>query len=143
MAHVVYSVKNGQKFAGEATLVVVECYSCGMTYAIPQNLHESALKYHGDKANGWRLVCPVGHEWWYTGESALQRSEREAQEAREREQATRELLAHESRSHAATRGHLTRAKRRAHAGVCPVAGCKRHFADLERHMESKHPNLPL
>lgn len=44
---------------------------------------------------------------------------------------------------ARTRGYqgaLAKTKKRAAKGVCPVAGCKRHFADVERHIASKHPD---
>ena len=44
----------------------------------------------------------------------------------------------EERSHSATRGHVTRQKKRAAAGVCPC--CNRTFKQLARHMERKHPN---
>lgn len=142
MSHTVYAVKEGAKFAGDTTLVVVECNSCHITYAIPQSLKASMLEWRGDRADcrGWKTTCPMGHTWWYVGESELDRERRLRKNAEASRQATRDLLKHEERSHAATRGHLTRAKRRAHAGVCPVEGCKRHFKDLERHIESKHPD---
>ena len=137
--HTVYATSEGAKFAGDTTLVVVTCNSCHITYAIPESLEAAMLRYRGDRPNGWKTTCPLGHTWWYVGETDLERAERFEASARDRLQATRELLRHENRSHAATRGHLTRAKKRAHAGVCPVPGCKRHFEDLERHMDSKHP----
>lgn len=140
MTRTVYAVSEGKRFAADTTLVTVECYSCGMVYAIPESLQRSALRWHGDRPNGWKLHCPLGHEWYYVGETAIERAKRLKNEATQRERATRDLLRHEERSHAATRGHLTRQKRRAHAGICPVQGCKRHFQDLERHMESKHPD---
>jgi hypothetical protein len=138
--HTVYAVAEGQKFAGDSTLVVVECSQCHITYAIPESLKLAMLKWRGDKPNGWKTTCPMGHTWWYIGESKESRLQRELDEAERRRVATRDLLRAEERSHAATRGHLTRAKKRAHAGICPVPGCKRHFADLRRHMESKHPS---
>jgi hypothetical protein len=39
----------------------------------------------------------------------------------------------------AARGQLTKFKKRVGRGVCPC--CNRHFKDLARHMESKHPEL--
>lgn len=67
------------------------------------------------------------------------RKEVERREAAERRvQATRDLLYAEERSHAATRGHLTRTKKRGGHGVCPC--CNRTFQQLARHMKSKHPD---
>lgn len=142
MGHVVHSVKDGQKFTHDQSLEVVTCPTCRITYAIPESFARSARAYPGGRSGGWTICCPMGHDWHYTGKSIadqLQDERAALEEERRRTQATRDLLAHEERSHAATRGHLTRAKRRVHAGVCPVPGCKRHFKDLERHMESKHP----
>lgn len=133
--HTVYAVSEGQKFAADHTLEVVTCASCRMVYAIPASLVSSARAYPGNKPNGWTLCCPLGHEWHYTGPSVTEK----LAEERRRLQATRDLLEHEQRSHAATRGHLTRQKRRAAAGTCPC--CDRTFQQLARHMESKHPDF--
>jgi hypothetical protein len=131
-----HSVADGELFKMDANLVAVTCNACGMLYAIPEALHDSALKYRGDKTNGWRLCCPVGHTWWYVGgesdEAKIRRLERE-------KMATRELLEFEQRSHAATRGHVTRKRKqleRVAKGVCPE--CNRTFVNLQRHMETKH-----
>jgi hypothetical protein len=116
------------------TLLIEECW-CGIQHAIPSQLQKQAAE------KGAGVYCPLGHRWFYS-ETVQHKLERERQAriaAEQRTRATRELLHAEERSHAATRGHLTRHRKRAHAGVCPVHGCKRHFKDLERHMASKHP----
>ena len=41
------------------------------------------------------------------------------------------------RSNRALRGHLTRQRKRAAAGMCPC--CRRTFENVARHMESQHP----
>jgi hypothetical protein len=135
--HTVYATSEGQKFAGDASLVVVCCNQCHITYAIPESLDKAMLRWRGDKSNGWKTTCPMGHTWWYVGENDIERAERIAANARQREQATRDLLHHEERSHAATKGHLTRQKRRASAGMCPC--CNRTFQQLKRHMDGQHP----
>lgn len=38
----------------------------------------------------------------------------------------------------ATKGRLTKTKKRIANGVCPC--CNRHFVNLERHMTGKHPD---
>lgn len=110
------------------TLVVTSCW-CGIRLAIPDNLHSYARNHRG-----YEIYCPLGHQFLYR-ETFEERLRRE----RQRHEATRQLLEQEERSHAATRGHLTRARKRAQAGVCPC--CSRTFQNLARHMETKHPEF--
>jgi hypothetical protein len=107
------------------TLVVTSCW-CGISLAIPDNLERWARG-----ARGRSVYCPLGHTFVYrdTFEEKLERE-------RERHEATRDLLAAEERSHQATRGHLTRQRKRAEAGVC--LHCNRSFTNLARHMKTKH-----
>lgn len=117
-------------------LVTTTCW-CGVAHAIPTSLMRQA------KENDATVWCPLGHKWIIGGETKadeLRKAEEKLAAERRRTQATRELLHAEERSHVATKGHLTRQRKRATAGVCPVQGCQRHFADLERHMKSKHPD---
>jgi hypothetical protein len=107
-------------------LTVTSCW-CGIRLAIPDNLY-SYVNHHKGKA----VFCPLGHEFVFN-DTIEERLARERQEHR----ATRDLLAAEERSHAATKGQMTKLRKRVHAGVCPE--CKRTFQNLARHMESKHP----
>jgi hypothetical protein len=107
-------------------LVVVSCW-CGIQYAIPEQLEQH-------KQRGNSIHCPLGHQTQYVRSMAD-----ELAEAKRRAQATRDLLDQEQRSHAATRGHLTRQKKRVAAGVCPC--CTRNFQNLARHMANKHPEF--
>jgi hypothetical protein len=36
-----------------------------------------------------------------------------------------------------------RLAKRLKSGVCPVAGCKRHFTNLQRHIETEHHGVAL
>lgn len=124
---------NGDTLTYEGVLTISRCW-CGIRHAIPEEL---AVEHRLTK--GHVVYCPLGHAG-----VAKVHEQREADRLREivREQrqslgSTRELLRHEERSHAATKGHLTRTKRRVAAGVCPC--CKRSFKDLARHMEGQHP----
>jgi hypothetical protein len=141
----VHSVKEGQRFAGDTTLTVVHCYSCGCAYAIPDSLYRSALRYHGDEPGGWKLCCPFGHTWWFTGETDEQRLRRQRDNARDEVAATRARLDQTTASLRGTKARAARTtkelratRQRAAHGVCP-AGCNRHFENLDRHMASKHP----
>lgn len=138
MPTTVYPVSEGKRFSADANLTSVVCATCHMTYAIPSSLYQSALKYRGDTPNGWKLCCPVGHTWWYVGETKEDRLEREVQEERRRRLAERELRVHTERRLTAQKGATTKAKKRHAAGLCPC--CNRSFSQLRRHMEEKHPD---
>jgi hypothetical protein len=124
------------KFAGQTTLEVEIC-TCGVLFAAPLHMLE-ARRFDGEC-----FYCPNGHSLSFDGTKT--RIERQLWETRESLQGTRDLLRHEERSHAATRGQVTRVKnekakieaRVAH-GVCPC--CGRAFKQLQRHMTTKHPD---
>lgn len=122
-----------------ASMVVETCCNCGIFFAMPKDYQERR------RFDGENFFCPVGHPQHYTT-SEKTRLERALKEAQER--ADREELWHRNansraaaleRSRNAIRGHLTRIRKRVGAGCCPA--CKRHFENLERHMESKHPGF--
>lgn len=115
------------------TLVTTSCW-CGVALAIPRSLYDEA------QDSGHQVYCPIGHIFVF-GNSYKKKLEREKEarlEAERRAKATRDLLTAEERSHSATRGHLTRTKKRIGNGVCPC--CNRSFTNLARHMDSKHPD---
>lgn len=124
---------SGYVFTTTGTLETMICGECGIPFAMPEELLDWARK---TPSVTW--YCPNGHSRHFPGRTM----EQKLRDAKEREQATRELLEHEQRSNAATRGHLTRKKKqleRVANGVCPC--CSRHFTNLERHMTTKHPDF--
>jgi hypothetical protein len=117
-------------------LYVLECARCGVVYGIPDDLDNRA------RANrDISFYCPNGHTQHYPGLTAEEKANRRAKEAEARATALRDQLQAAERSKAAIKGHLTRARKRGGAGVCPVEGCRRHFAQVERHIASKHPGF--
>jgi hypothetical protein len=121
------------------TLRITSCW-CGIHLAIPQDLYDLANRHEGRT-----VFCPLGHKFIYgsTIEGELEKAKERLAEERRRVRATRDLLAQEERSHAATKGHVTRKRKQLSkvvAGVCPVDGCKRHFKDVRRHIATKHPD---
>lgn len=110
---------------------------CGIHYAVPSELYNEVSRQHRDGRRQTDIYCPLGHTWTFAGEGEAERLRKQLDRERQRLDATRDLLAHEERSHAATRGHLTRVKKRVAHGVCPC--CHRTFKQLERHMKAKHP----
>lgn len=112
-------------------LTVVDCGTCGIVYAIPSEV-ERRLRYWtsaASKTNYASTYCPNGHHWHYTGLNSTQ-VERERAEAAERE-----LAVARAQRDAAER-ETKRLKKRAEAGVC--ADCNRTFANVARHVRSKH-----
>lgn len=120
-------------------LVEVNCGQCDLTFGMPENF------YNRVKRDRETWYCPAGHPRVFVEKSdkqKLKEAKAEAVRAHARADATRALLRHEERSHAATRGHVTRKKKelsRVKAGVCPV--CNRTFQSLQRHMHGQHPDF--
>ena len=124
-----------------AVLVEIECGGCGWVYAIPRLMHQEAQE------RGLRWRCPNRQCSWESvgfSETELQRLRKETERAKNAQKWAEECTARarkEARSAiasaVATRGHMTRIKKRVGNGVCPC--CKRTFRDLARHMTGKHP----
>lgn len=95
--------------------------------------------------DGGTFYCPNGHGAVFRKSTA--QIERDKREAAEREaQRLRDRLVAEAnerealrRRHAATKGQLTKARKRADAGVCQH--CKRSFANVARHVTHMHPEV--
>ena len=121
------------------TLVTRTCW-CGIHYAVPSEFYEMIQRQHRDGRTQSTIYCPIGHTWEFSGKGEAEILREKLAEEQRRRKAARDLLAAEERSHAATRGHLTRQKKRVAAGVCPC--CSRTFQQLARHMASKHPDFP-
>ena len=111
---------------------------CNVAFALPVALDDELRRTHD-----W-FYCPRGHRQHYSGKSEAEKLRDElaaAQRETERARASRDEEARirrgVERQLSATRGVVTRTKRRVGHGVCPC--CKRTFSALARHMESKHP----
>ncbi len=117
-------------------LTVVTCW-CGMTYAVPEALYDHMLHKRNVNERQPDTYCPLGHVWIITGKSALD-IERERTKRLERQLAsTEEDVRAERASHIATKGQLTKARKRADRGVC--LHCNRSFVNVANHIATKHP----
>jgi NMD protein affecting ribosome stability and mRNA decay len=122
----------GHTFAGYTTLEIEVCQTCGIMYALPEEMLDRARK---NPKIWW--YCPNGHHWHFPVKSDEQKL-RDAQDALARERADHDQTVASLR---ATRGVVTKQKnklQRVAKGVCPC--CSRSFSDLKRHMASKHPD---
>lgn len=116
------------------------CITCGVTYAVPEALiaqHRQEGGYH---------TCFNGHsQGWSKERSELEKLRRErdrlkqniAQKDDEISYQRSEREATERRLYAA-KGQVTKIKNRVGHGVCPC--CTRSFGNLQRHMQSQHPD---
>lgn len=124
------------------TYTVIECGGCGVSYALSDQYIHARRQDH----KNW--TCPNGCVRHYPAGSSEAEKAKEAQALAERRlewertarRAAQDQAAATERSNRALKGVVTKTKRRVAAGVCPVPGCKRHFADLQRHIGSKHPD---
>ncbi len=114
------------------------CCNCGVQFAMTMEtynhfrLHSSASLRRTES-----FYCPNGHGQSYAGKTEEQELKEQVEREQERTRFAQRRLASEQNSHRATRGHLTRAKKRNAAGVC--LHCNRTFKQLARHMKSQHP----
>jgi len=120
---------------GRVTLDIETCCNCGTPFGIEHTLRMRFL----DERPGATFYCPNGHAQHYLGKTDVQR-ERDARIRAEARAARAEDQAEvNERRRRAEKGQRTRILNRIHNGVCPH--CKRTFADLSKHMESKHADL--
>lgn len=125
------------------TLRAQTCCDCGVLFGLEVGYDD---RRHEDKKS---FYCPNGHPQHYIGKTQAQRLQEQLDAARslaEREANRRRYAEqnaeHERRSAAAYKGHATRIRNRIRNGVCP-AGCNRHFANVQRHIATQHPDFQI
>lgn len=118
------------------TFVLMCCGECGIEFQVPAPWQQER------KENGKTWFCPNGHSRVYRESDAdalrrerdqlVQRIAQKDDEIRHQ----REMRDAAERRVSAAKGQITRLKKRAANGVCPC--CNRSFADLHKHMQTKH-----
>lgn len=123
----------------ETRVHVIECAACSIDFGIGDDFMRRRREDHAT------FYCPNGHSNVYREDNEAQtlrkqlaRANERARVASESERFFREKAAHERRSAAATRGHLTRLRNRIANGVCPC--CTRSFDNVRRHIAGQHPD---
>ena len=118
----------------------VNCCNCGVPIGMPSYLY---TQFRQNSAR-W-FYCVNGHQQHF-GESEVARLEKELEVARKRGEWLAQDVKNQraraertERSLSATKGVVTRMKRRTGNGVCPC--CNRTFKQLQRHMQAKHPDF--
>lgn len=145
--HGYYRRERGCQVASD-TLTAVQTYTimqcthegCGVHFALNDDYIDARRK---DRRTWY---CPNGHGRWYPGKTEAQEERERAEEARAAAERLRrqlkrreEDLQAERRSHSATKGQLTKTRKRADHAMCPVEGCKRSFVNVARHIANQHP----
>lgn len=119
------------------------CYTCKMEFGMSDSFYDTMLRLK----EGGKFYCPAGHTQHYiTGETELDKMRRRAEKAeqdraywQDRIREVGEEKAAIERKNIAIRGVVTRMKNRAANGVCLC--CNRTFTNLQKHMETKHPQF--
>lgn len=120
-------------------LTTLNCARCGIVFGIPTDYEERRRSDHNS------FYCPSGHTNVYNGKSEAEKL-REQLAARDRAiEAERARVDYWRREQeqtklrlSATKGQLTKTKKRVAGGACPC--CSRTFVDVARHMKTKHPD---
>lgn len=108
------------------------CGECGIEFQVPNHFYRERL----ETGRGW--YCPNGHSRVFK-ESKVDKLQRELNNAKQ-QIARAEDEAREAREESAAQVKLRkRLEKRVHNGVCPC--CSRSFANLKRHMATKHPSV--
>jgi hypothetical protein len=110
------------------------CQTCGVPFAVTDGYDDRR------REDGRTFYCPNGHSLTYRDTLHKQLTAAQEQLARERARhdqtrAERDAIERQRR---ATKGQLTKVRKRVANGVCPC--CNRSFADLAAHMATKHPD---
>lgn len=118
------------------TFESIVCYDCSIEFAV-----ESHVKSRWIESEERWFYCPNGHKQHYT-ETEVQRLTKELErEKRSRESAERTAEWERKRRIKIERKHKKEMRTihvRVGNGVCPC--CNRTFGNLQRHMNTKHPD---
>lgn len=111
----------------------VECNNCSMLFAIPSGFMDERRNDH----KTW--YCPSGHHLWYPGDSAEEKLRKENEKLQKRLNWKQHEVNHITSSLRATRGVVTKLKKRVESGTC--IHCHRFFKNVNKHMEGKHKDI--
>jgi hypothetical protein len=119
----------------------LRCYRCKEQFALTDEVENMLRRNHQS------FHCPWGHSQCFVeGETEEQKLRRQVQRMKQNEayledrRREAEARADKERHRAnGYKGHATRISKRVKNGVCVC--CNRTFADLARHMSTKHPTF--
>jgi hypothetical protein len=117
----------------KGTVTLTSCW-CGIPLGLPTELYD--YMHRRDQS----AYCPLGHTFVY-GDNENERLKRDLKAAKDRAAAWQARADQSEASLRATKGHVTRLRKKVIAGECPF--CGQHLRDLARHIGRKHPDEPV
>jgi len=114
----------------KTSLVTHTCLTCGIQYAIPDDYDQELRKNHRT------FYCPRGHTMYYPEETEEERLRKALLKEQKKRREYQEEYTKLNRQLNDTLEQYGKLKKRVNAGVCPY--CRRHFANVEQHIQSKH-----
>lgn len=121
------------EFTETVLLVTLNCSECHILFALQKEMNS------GLQQNHTTFYCPNGHRQYYPGKTEEARLREQLSEAHANVAHYRELFATETKAHSATKGQVTRLRKRVLAGDCSF--CHRHFPNVEQHMRDEHDKV--
>ena len=106
------------------------CITCGIVFAIPENYKRRLQETHKT------FYCPNGHNMYFPAETEAEKLQRLLKQAGEKNDQLNAETYQLNRQLNGALAEISKMKKRANAGLCPH--CHRHFANVERHIQSKH-----
>ena len=94
-----------------AQLNIEYCCDCGIPFAITADFQKRRRDDHG------LFYCPAGHGQHYTGKTEAEKQRERADQLQRSLELRGNLLESERRQHAATKGQLTKARKKLRAAV--------------------------
>lgn len=117
------------RYTYSTSLAVTSCGECQIPFAIPDNM------YTARQADGRSFYCPNGH---YVGFKETE-NQRLTRQLKAQQKAAENLNAELDRTQGslrATKGVVTKLRKRTAEGACPF--CGQHLRDLQRHVGRQH-----
>lgn len=115
------------------SFVMEQCITCGVPFMMPKYM-KRALEESENK-----FYCPNGHNMFYNGQSEAKKLKDQLETERKDHERWMENLNNKYLDEISAKNKLAKQLKRVHNGVCPC--CNRSFANLERHMKTKHPEV--
>lgn len=121
----------------EIKIVTEVCIKCGVIFGLTGDYQQRRRWDHET------FYCPSGHAQMYPAKNQVEKLAEELEQERRRRidevEAARVRADFAEAAKKKAESELARVTKRAHAGVCPC--CKRSFANVARHMQTKHKDL--
>lgn len=131
MPTVLINKVRGNEVTETINFVMEECCNCGIPFFMPKYLKERLLN-----SQEW-FYCPNGHSQHYTGKSESQKKIDELERQLNEEKRDYQNMVNNMLDEKNKAKKLQRQLNRVHKGVCLC--CNRTFQNMQKHMETKHP----